>query len=228
MKTTNAIKNGWKGIKSMAQRAVTRGFGWYAALGLLLVLLGVASYSYRNRNAVRFEKREQPPMEAMAVQTPDPIDALFKMPEPEPEATQEPLRFQLPLDGEIIGGYSPDALVWSETMGQWQTHPGIDIAAQMGEVVVSCADGVVSDLWRDPIWGYVIEIEHRDGYVSTYANLSTINLVSAGESVVAGQTISAVGDSADCEADMPWHLHFALEKDGDSVDFEALLSDAEA
>ena len=48
-----------------------------------------------------------------------------------------------------------------------------------------------------------------------------------GAGVRRGDVISAVGRTADCEADMDWHLHFSLEKDGVPMDFEALAGVAE-
>ena len=78
--------------------------------------------------------------------------------------------------------------MWSETLGQWQTHPAIDIAAEAGEAVCACAEGVVSDAWEDALWGKVIQIEHPEGYVSTYANLSTLKLVKVGDAVTAGRS----------------------------------------
>ena len=130
-----------------------------------------------------------------------------------------------PLEGEIVNGYSPEKLVWSETMGQWQTHAALDIAGSPGEAVYACRDGVVADAWRDRLWGNVIVIDHDDGYRSTYAGLNTLNLVSPGDTVQGGQALGAVGETAVCEAESGWHLHFALEKAGKSVDFQALLSD---
>lgn len=210
----------WKKWLEMARGFMTRErmkkMGWYGALGLLLVILGAGSHAYRNRRAA---PEIDVPRAAMAVGTPQPLEALFVLPTSSPGPTPEPVAFAWPLDGEIIGEYAPEELVWSETMGQWQSHPGIDIAAAAGEAVTSCADGTVSAAWEDPLWGYVIEITHREGYVSTYANLSTLNMVKEGDAVEAGQVIGAVGDTADCESDMPWHLHFSLTRNGNPVDF---------
>ena len=41
---------------------------------------------------------------------------------------------------EILAEYAPDAPVWSETLGQWQTHPALDIAGSPGEAVYACRD----------------------------------------------------------------------------------------
>ena len=185
--------------------------GQYAALAALLVLLGVASSAYRNRKEVPAPdpKPDNPSVQAFAL--------------PTPAATPEPKLWVWPLEGQVIGEYAPSTPVWSETLGQWQTHPAIDISGDPGEAVRACADGTVSDAWKDPLWGNVIVIEHADGAVSTYAGLNTLNLVEPGQAVFAGDVISSVGSSAACEASLPSHLHFALSRDGVPVDFEALM-----
>ena len=90
---------------------------------------------------------------------------------------------------------------------------------------MACADGTVIEAYSDSLWGNVIVIEHEDGYVSTYANLNTLNMVTEGDEVTAGQTISSIGKSASCEADQPWHLHFAFKKNGQAVDFKKFMED---
>ena len=201
-----------------------RRLAWYAALALVLTALGLMSHGWRARSQTRREGealQSESSLAAMAGAASEPVDALTNLPTPAP--TPEPLSFQWPVPGEVIGEYAPEALTWSDTMGQWQTHPAIDIAAGAGESVCACAEGVVLDAWKDPLWGMVIQIDHGEGYVSTYANLSTLKLVKPGDAVEAGQTISAVGSSAACEAGLPWHLHFCLERDGKSVDFEKIV-----
>ena len=40
--------------------------------------------------------------------------------------------------------------------------------------------------------------------------------------MTAGEVISSVGQSADCESGMPWHLHFSIERYGEPVNFASL------
>ena len=47
-------------------------------------------------------------------------------------------------------------------------------------------------------------------------------MVNEGDSVEAGQVIGSVGQSAVCEAELGWHLHFELARAGESVDFREL------
>ena len=187
----------------------------YGAVALLLVILGCASYAYRQRLAAPDDTVL--PKAAVAMRVPE------SLPAPAPE----PVKWVWPLEGEIVGAYSPDAPVWSGTLGQWQTHPALDISGSPGEAVYACRDGEVVDAWNDRLWGNVIVIAHDDAYQSTYAGLNTLKLVNPGDMVKAGDVISAVGDSASCEAELSYHLHFELTQDGTPDDFTALISASE-
>ena len=188
---------------------------WMAAAALV-ALLGTATWAARARLAGHAGGAASRRASAVARVTPEPTVA------PTPEPAPGPPRWRWPLEGEVVGDYSPEAPVWSGTMGQWQTHEGVDIAGAPGEAVVACGDGVVADVYSDRLWGNVIVIDHGDGYTSTCASLNTLELVRAGQAVSAGEVISAVGRSADCEADLGWHIHFALTLDGAPVDFADL------
>lgn len=200
-------------LKSKEKRAR---MGYYMGLALLLTLLGLGSHAWRVRERARVDAPTEQPRAAMAMRAPTRA--------PAPAATPEPVRWVWPLEGEVVAGYSPEEPVWSETLGQWQTHPGLDIAGSPGEAVYACRDGVVSEAWSDRLWGNVIVIAHDDGYRSTCAGLNTLELVKEGDAVEAGQVIGSVGQSAACEGELGWHLHFELTKDGQPADFAALAS----
>ena len=208
------VVTGIKGI--LRSREMLMRAGYYMGLALLLALLGLGSHAWRMRGQSREEASMTQPRAAMAVG----VATLA----PAPSATPEPVLWVWPLEGEILAEYAPDAPVWSETLGQWQTHPALDIAGSPGEAVYACRDGVVSEVWNDRLWGNVIVIEHDDGYRSTCAGLNTLNMVEEGDAVGMGQVIGSVGQSACCEAERGWHLHFELTRDGVPVDFMALVS----
>ena len=222
-KTIEFFRRQWSCAQRWIREAGVARLGWYTALALLLTGLGLASHAYRSRNGDAMAANHAP-QPVMSVTTPDPLSSLVRLEEATPEPSQPPLSFVWPVEGEVIGVYADGAPVWSEALEQWQTHPALDIAALPGEVVAACADGVVTGAWQDAVWGNVVEIEHRDGYVSGYANLNTLNMVSVGDAVTAGQVIGAVGRSAVCEYDMPWHLHFYVKKYGKTVNFEDCMS----
>ena len=67
-------------------------------------------------------------------------------------------KFFMPIKGEIIQEFSKGELVKSETMGDWRTHDGIDIAAKQSTPVKSVADGTVCEINNDNIWGTALRL----------------------------------------------------------------------
>lgn len=135
--------------------------------------------------------------------------------EPSPEP---PARLTVwPLEGELITGHVTDALIYLPTLAMYGTHEGIDIAGAAGQVVIACADGVVAECWREALLGNVVELRCDDGVTLRYAGLMSLEQVTKGARVQAGDAIGAVGTSAMSEAALPPHLHFEVLMDGESV-----------
>ena len=124
----------------------------------------------------------------------------------------------LPLEGEIIWDYSDGELVKSETLNLWQTHDGVDIAGELGTEVKAAGEGVVLNVWEDPLWGICVSIDHGDGYVSSYCGLEISVPVTIGQQVACGDVIGKVGVTNQCECLLPSHLHFEVKKDGSYID----------
>jgi len=130
--------------------------------------------------------------------------------------------FTAPVRGAVTKGHDENVAVYSLTMGDYRVHLGVDIEANIGDPVYSCADGVVSQITEDPFMGVTVAISHGNGYVSFYKNLAPELApgVKEGMAVTAGQIIGTVGETAAIEiADSP-HLHFELAVDGVNVDPE--------
>ncbi len=132
-------------------------------------------------------------------------------------ATQEPLAFTMPIDGEVFGMYSQGELVRNVTLGEWRTHDGVDIRAEKGSPVRAVADGVVSQVYHDPMWGTVVEITHAGGLTSVTSGLDPAVAVKQGDSVRIEDTIGVVG-SILSEISLDDHIHFGLKQDGNWVD----------
>ena len=123
-----------------------------------------------------------------------------------------------PLKGEILTTFSADALVFNETMQDWRVHEGIDIAASAGATVSAAQAGTVSAVYDDDFLGTVVIVDGaQEGIQMVYANLTEMPTVAAGDTVTAGQTIGAVGDTALLEVGSAPHLHFEVLKNGDPV-----------
>lgn len=128
--------------------------------------------------------------------------------------------FYLPTEGSIFKGYSMDMPVFSLTMNDYRAHTGVDISAEMGSAVVSMTDGTVCNVWNDPMMGMCISVDHGDGLISHYKNLSSElpEGIAIGTTVKAGQTIGAVGDTCLVELAETDHLHFEVTKEGKHLD----------
>lgn len=126
--------------------------------------------------------------------------------------------FVKPVEGEIIKEYAKDKLVYSDTLKEWITHPGVDIKAEKTSVVKAAADGRVSAIKNDPRYGLTVVIEHQNGFKTVYSNLLTAEFVTEGEEVTSGQTIGTVGNTATFEVTDTEHLHFEILKNNEIVD----------
>lgn len=130
---------------------------------------------------------------------------------------ETPITFVMPIEGEVSGVFSEGELVRNLTLGEWRTHDGIDICAEKGSPVRAVADGVVSKVYNDPMWGTVVEITHDDGFTSITSGLDPAVAVSQGDSIRSEDTIGVVG-SVLAEISMESHIHFGMKENGSWVD----------
>lgn len=105
--------------------------------------------------------------------------------------------------------------------GKKSLHQGLDIAARRGTPIVAIAPGTVKFVGYKRGFGRMVQVEHSDSWVSTYAHAST-TLVAAGQPVLAGQMIAKVGSSG--HATGP-HLHLEIHREGRPVDPLPLLKE---
>ena len=93
-------------------------------------------------------------------------------------------------------------------------HSGIDLAAPEGTEVYAAADGTVTALGFDPVYGNFIIISHSNNWTSLYGHLSVIETVLRTE-VKSGNLIGRVGSTGYSTGP---HLHFELRQDGRAFD----------
>lgn len=163
------------------------------------------------------EEPEEPVMEPAEA----PATEVWKETEPESPADY----FVWPVAGEVEVPYSVTALLYDRTMGDWRTHDGLDIAAELGTQVMAAGSGIVTSVHTDNLYGVTVEITHANGLVSIYSNLAELPTVQEGDGIMVGEVIGAVGNTAICETAEVYHLHFAMTKDGNSVNPEDFLPD---
>lgn len=158
------------------------------------------------------EKTETPAPEVVPTPSADrPADVV------PPVVAAATLEFQLPLQGEMLQGFSGSELLWSETMQDWRTHDGLDIAAQDGADVYAAERGTVTSAAFSELYGNTIVLEHSSGIKTVYKNLAEM-AVSEGQELEKGAVIGKVGNSGAFEVAEQPHLHFEMYKDGRAVD----------
>lgn len=125
---------------------------------------------------------------------PLPVDGLF---------------FYKPVNGMISSHYQADI-----------HHFGVDIAAAPKESVLATLDGTVMYAGYDPNQGNVIQLQHKNGFVSVYKH-NELLLKEPGEQVVAGEAIALVGNTGKLSTGP--HLHFELWYNGKPVNPEDFI-----
>jgi murein DD-endopeptidase MepM/ murein hydrolase activator NlpD len=133
------------------------------------------------------------------------------------------LVYAMPVSGSITTAYSGDKPTFDKTMNDWRVHNGVDIAAAEGTAVKACASGTVSDVKIDDKLGQEVIIDHGNGIKSLYANLTSKVMVKKGQQVDVGDTIGAIGETAQSEIAITPHLHFEITKNGTDVDPLAMI-----
>ncbi|WP_411814715.1 murein hydrolase activator EnvC family protein [Paenilisteria weihenstephanensis] len=127
--------------------------------------------------------------------------------------------FIKPAAGILTSGFSDRT---NPVTGQHESHKGQDIAAG-GSVPIHAAAGgtVVFSGFGAPGsgyggYGYVVEIDHGNGYQTLYGHMQAGSLqVVAGQSVSQGQGIGIMGSTGQSTGQ---HLHFEIHKNGVPVD----------
>ncbi len=94
-------------------------------------------------------------------------------------------------------------------------HTGIDFISGVGADVYATGAGRVQMAMRGQRGtGSRVEIDHGNGYVTTYSHLSDL-LVHQGQTVKRGQVIARVGNTG---MSVSPHLHYEVMKNGDYMD----------
>ena len=96
------------------------------------------------------------------------------------------------------------------TAGASTYHQGVDLSAPKGTPVYASRAGRVTTATYGNSAGYYVTINHLDGFSSIYMHLESY-VVSAGQTVSAGQLIGYVGKSGIATG---YHLHFGIAYNG--------------
>ncbi len=123
--------------------------------------------------------------------------------------------FVFPVSNRIVSAFS-DEHVYSETLGEWITHNGVDFEAKANDAVKAVANGTVKEVLQDALWGNVIVLSHSGNVMTRYCGV-TAEGVQEGTEVKAGDTIGFVSEIP-AEVVMPAHLHLEMSVNGAFID----------
>lgn len=131
----------------------------------------------------------------------------------------------LPLSASVSKDYSLGIPVFSQTMGDWRTHNGVDFAGYEGDEVPSISDCIVTSVYQDDLWGGVVETECC-GIKIKYCGLSFNEQVKVGDELSAGDTVGTLS-KIPIEQKDGFHIHVEMRKDGEICDPLEILGLAE-
>lgn len=118
--------------------------------------------------------------------------------------------FYKPVNGVVSSHYETDI-----------RHFGVDLVAAPKESVLSTLDGTVVFTGFDPNYGNVIQVQHKNGFLSIYKH-NELLLKEIGDHVVAGEAIALVGNTGKLSTGP--HLHFELWYKGSPVNPEEYIA----
>lgn len=118
--------------------------------------------------------------------------------------------FYKPVNGVVSSHYQTDI-----------RHFGVDLVAAPKESVLSTLDGTVVFTGFDPNFGNVIQIQHKNGFLSMYKH-NELLLKEVGDHVIAGEATALVGNTGKLSTGP--HLHFELWYKGNPVNPEEYIA----
>jgi hypothetical protein len=116
--------------------------------------------------------------------------------------------------------YRPVQGVISSKFNSNDKHYGIDIATSPKSSILATMKGTVVFSGFDASGGYMIQIQHANGFLSVYKH-NALLLKKQGDAVNAGEAIAIVGNTGNLSTGT--HLHFELWYNGKPVNPEEFI-----
>ena len=135
-----------------------------------------------------------------------------------PVSNADVITFALPMtSASVIQDYSDTSLQYNPTLDRWEAHFYVDLTSDDLNVY-SVLDGKVVSVDYDYLTGYVVKVEHSDGFESVYSSLDEKVEVKSGDQIKKGALLGKASNSAASSSSYGDHLEFTLLKDGKKVD----------
>lgn len=129
-----------------------------------------------------------------------------------------------PVSGQIVMDYSVETGIFDRTLEQYRTNDSICISAPMGTDVMAASDGTVTAITKDKVDGVTVELDHGNGWRTTYSQLQDNLAVSEGQAVYRGDVIGKVGKPTGYSSALDCHLDFSVFKDDVATDPKLVLA----
>ena len=113
--------------------------------------------------------------------------------------------FRWPCSGSITSRFGYRSSIFGSSY-----HGGLDIANRYGTPIYAADGGTVIYAGWMSSYGYLVQIDHGNGYVTYYGHNSRL-LVSVGQKVYKGQQIAKMGSTGNSTGN---HCHFEVRYNG--------------
>ncbi|MCL2884222.1 MAG: M23 family metallopeptidase [Oscillospiraceae bacterium] len=130
-------------------------------------------------------------------------------------ANAAPVNYMLPLTNEVLNPYSNGVLAYCSTMADWRVHNGTDFKGTQNMDVKALADGTVTAVYDDKLWGGVVELNLGGGVTAKYCGVTST--LKEGDPVHINQVIGQLSDIPIETVDGP-HLHLEMQSNGRFID----------
>lgn len=178
---------------------------YYASVTAALIFIALAAEKYRSAEEQAADALILPAVETQSTA----------------QAQEE--AFSIPEGMGQIGYYTLKPQ-WSETLGQWQSHPALDYRCT-DDAVYSLSGGTVRTVGCSGVYGGFVEVETGE-FLLRYASVQADAALKPDMQIQAGDYIGLADSSMPAEKHMGNHLHLEIYQDGESVDL-AQISDPE-
>lgn len=128
----------------------------------------------------------------------------------------------LPVEGKVLMHYNMDHTVYFATLDQYKYNPATIISASVGTPVYACADATVTSIYSNEEIGTAVVLNLGNGYEVTYGQVKDL-LYQEGQKVERGKQIATVASPTIYYSVEGSNLYFAMRKDGETKNAEALL-----
>ncbi|HCU56262.1 MAG TPA: hypothetical protein DIC18_02880 [Clostridiales bacterium] len=200
-------------------KAKNQKFSNFIKKNLYLILMIVCVIAIATMVAVTYALKQKGEVNAVNVAGKEEPQEQTEPTDPTEQTSAEEVLFSLPFEGETVGVFANDTLVYNATLNQWATHEAYDVAAEAGTEVKCVYDGKVESITTSVLRGTEVVVLHKNGMKTIYSLLGSDVNVAVGAEVKKGDVIGKIAESGTFERHKGPHLHLEVwNADGEKLD----------